>query len=273
MPASKPQPATPSAPNPAPDLEILSQTATLRPPAYIAPAAAAVAPTPERNLVANMSKFRESPLAFLREVSLHVSGTGWRAYDTVVGQPIFYKGFSARMRAAVMAAPMLRARIDGLAAARVEVEARAGLVAGGAEGTERRAREIREGLEVYAEGLVEDMICKMESKTFIRGAYYAATQLLTRAYNQGVSRGGWASCLRANGMVGIHVSSEEVLRLREVAVECERKKQSIIFLPCHRSHVDYVSLQLICYRLGIALPTVVGELPGAGQQFVRLTGA
>ena len=56
---------------------------------------------------------------------------------------------------------------------------------------------------------------------------------------------------------GIHVSSEEVLRLRTVAEEAQRKKQSIVFLPCHRSHVDYVSLQLICYRLGLALPTVV----------------
>ena len=53
------------------------------------------------------------------------------------------------------------------------------------------------------------------------------------------------------------MSSEEVLRLRTVAKEAEKNKQSIIFLPCHRSHVDYVSLQLICYRLGLALPTVV----------------
>ena len=57
--------------------------------------------------------------------------------------------------------------------------------------------------------------------------------------------------------IGIHVSSEEVLRLRTVAEKAEKNKQSIIFLPCHRSHVDYVSLQLICYRLGLALPTVV----------------
>lgn len=35
------------------------------------------------------------------------------------------------------------------------------------------------------------------------------------------------------------------------------KKQSIIFLPCHKSHVDYVSLQVICYRLGMTLPIVV----------------
>jgi glycerol-3-phosphate O-acyltransferase len=57
--------------------------------------------------------------------------------------------------------------------------------------------------------------------------------------------------------VGIHVSSEEVLRLRSVAEVAAIKKQSIIFMPCHRSHVDYVSLQIICYRLGIALPVVV----------------
>lgn len=57
--------------------------------------------------------------------------------------------------------------------------------------------------------------------------------------------------------LGIHVSSEEVLRLREVATEAAKKKQSIIFLPCHKSHVDYVSLQLICYRLGMVLPVVV----------------
>ena len=57
--------------------------------------------------------------------------------------------------------------------------------------------------------------------------------------------------------IGIHVSSEEVLRLRKVAEQAEKDKQSIIFLPCHRSHVDYVSLQIICYRLGLALPTVV----------------
>lgn len=53
------------------------------------------------------------------------------------------------------------------------------------------------------------------------------------------------------------MSSEEVLRLRSVAEQAAKKKQSIIFLPCHRSHVDYVSLQLVSYRLGLTLPTVV----------------
>lgn len=59
-----------------------------------------------------------------------------------------------------------------------------------------------------------------------------------------------------------------------------KKKQSLIFLPCHRSHIDYVSLQVICYRLGIALPVVVAGdnlnfpvvgkfLQNAGGMFIR----
>lgn len=171
------------------------------------------APPPERNLVERMARFRTAPLDFLREISLHVSGSGWRSYENVVGQPIFYAGFSERMKGLVLRSPML--------VAKAEVE-------------------IRESVMEVAEKLVDEMICKMESRRFIRGAYYLATQLLTRAYHQ-----------------GIHVSSEEVLRLRGVAEQAAKDKHSIIFLPCHRSHVDYVSLQIICYRLGLALPTVV----------------
>lgn len=110
-----------------------------------------------------------------------------------------------------------------------------------------------------AEKLTDNMICKFESKPFIRGAYYLVTQLTLRAYHQ-----------------GIHVSSEEVVRLRRVAEIAQRKRQSIIFLPCHRSHVDYVSLQVICYRLGLSLPTVVAgdnlNFPVVGS-FLQNAGA
>lgn len=80
-------------------------------------------------------------------------------------------------------------------------------------------------------------------------------------------------------VIGIHVSSEEVLRLRKVAEKAEKDKQSIIFLPCHRSHVDYVSLQIICYRLGLALPTVVAgdnlnfPVVGSFLQHAGMTGS
>ena len=123
MPPSK----TEKSPASAPDLDILGDQVTLHPTGYVEP------PTSqngghERNLVEHMARFRESPLDFLREVSLHVSGTGWRAYDDVLGQPIFYSGFSENMRAAVMRTPMLKRKIEDLARRRVEVEERSGLL-------------------------------------------------------------------------------------------------------------------------------------------------
>lgn len=75
---------------------------------------------------------------------------------------------------------------------------------------------------------------------------------------------------------GIHVSSEEVIRLRDVATKAAAAHHSIVFLPCHRSHIDYVSLQVICYRLGISLPTVIAgdnlALPGL-KLFLQSAGA
>lgn len=65
-------------------------------------------------------------------------------------------------------------------------------------------------------------------------------QILARAYHQ-----------------GIHVSTLEIQNLRRTASLAASRNQSLIFLPCHRSHIDYVSLQVICYRLGLTLPVVV----------------
>lgn len=211
----------------------------------------------------NMARFRSEPLQFLREVSLYVSGTGWRAYDDVIGQPIFYSGFSEHIKTQVMSATLLQTKISQLADARIAVEEKEGLLNKldkdfPIKRTQRRAVLIQ-SLQEVAEHLTENMICKFESKVFIRGAYYMVTQLLLRAYHQ-----------------GIHVSSEEVLRLRNVAEEATKKKQSIIFLPCHRSHVDYVSLQLLCYRLGLALPVIVAgdnlNIPLLGS-FMQHAGA
>ncbi|PHH60936.1 hypothetical protein CDD81_1047 [Ophiocordyceps australis] len=227
----------------APDLQILGDEITLQPSGYVRPQGV-VQEGKEEALLHQFASFRAEPLQFLREVSLYVSGQGWRAYDRVIGQPVFYPGFSDNMKAAVLSTPLLQKRISQLAEKRVKVEEDQGIISkDDKEYSVKRAHRLsvlESGLQQVAEKLTEDMISKMESKTFIRSAYYLVTQLLTRAYHQ-----------------GIHVSSEEVLRLRKVADIAAKKKHSIVFLPSHRSHVDYVSLQLICYRLGLTLPVVV----------------
>ncbi len=171
----------------APDLEILGDQITIHPVGY-----GELPPTsdegPERNLVQHTARFREAPLEFLREVSLHVSGTGWRAYDDFIGQPIFYRGFSDQMKTAVLRNPILKARIESLAAQRVEFEEGHGLLGAHVIGSQKmkRKQEIETSLEEVAADWTDAMICKLESKAFIRGAYYLCTQLLTRAYHQGI---------------------------------------------------------------------------------------
>ncbi|CAM1511006.1 Fc.00g085190.m01.CDS01 [Cosmosporella sp. VM-42] len=246
----------------APDLQILGDEVTLQPSGFVEPPRI-VREGREEALMDKFASFRSEPLRFLREVSLYVSGQGWRAYDRVIGQPVFYPGFSENMKSMVLSAPLLQKRIVKLAEDRVAVEEKEGLLNKNDKDYEtkrsQRLNALEAGLQEVADKLTDDMICKLESKTFIRGAYYLVTQLLTRAYHQ-----------------GIHVSSEEVLRLRKVAEVAAKKKQSIVFLPSHRSHVDYVSLQLICYRLGLTLPVVVAgdnlNFPVVGN-FLQHAGA
>lgn len=203
----------------------------------------------EEELLEPYAKFRSAPINAFQELGLHILGTAWRSYENPIGPEVYYSGFTEKMKTRVLQQPMLQSKISELAKRRVEVEIHEdALGPKGLEGEEEsvkrrriaRRKQIESQLLQVAEEWTSNMILKMESRPFIRGAYYLATQLLTRAYHQ-----------------GIHVSSEEILRLREVATEAASKGQSIIFLPCHRSHVDYVSLQLVCYRLGLALPTVV----------------
>lgn len=244
----------------APDLQILGDQITLQPSGLVETQRDE---DKEEALMQHMARFRSEPLQFLREVSLYVSGEGWRAYENPIGQPIFYSGFSENMKNSVLSAPLLQAKIAELAEKRVAVEEKQGLINKDDRDffmkRAQRRNTIEQGLQAVAEKWTDKMICKFENKTFIRGAYYLVTQLLTRAYHQ-----------------GIHVSSEEVLRLRKVAETAARNKQSIIFLPCHRSHVDYVSSQLICYRLGIGLPVIVAgdnlNFPVVGS-FLQHAGA
>jgi hypothetical protein len=93
------------------------------------------------------------------------------------------------MTSAVLSAPILQKRIGELADKRVAVEEKEGLLKSGdplyhAKKAQRKA-VIEQSLQELSEKLTGEMICKMESRRFIRGAYYLCTQLLTRAYHQG----------------------------------------------------------------------------------------
>lgn len=174
----------------APDLEIVGDQVTFHPIGFTGgPGQDDGPPITERNLVRHMARFRESPFDFLREVSLHMSGTGWRAYDDVIGQPIFYSGFSDKIKSHILDSPLLQSKMNELAETRLSVEEKEGILdikTGSLEQKKtQRRNEIKGSLEDVVDSIMDNMICKMESKRFIRGAYYLCTQLLTRAYHQG----------------------------------------------------------------------------------------
>ena len=220
----------------------------------------------ERGLVGRMARFRKNPFNFAHEVSLFVRGVGWRGYNDVIGQPCFYPGYTENVKNAVMRSDLLRKRLSELTEARLQLEEKEYLLdkscSSYLQDRERRRQEIVSNLVDITRDMIDKMMCKMESHTYIRSAYYGCTQLLTRAYS------------------GIHVSDDQVQKLREVARIAASKNQSIVFLPRHTSHIDYVTLHLICYRLGLTLPIVVagdnlnfpvvgGFLQSCGAMWIR----
>ena len=79
-----------------------------------------------------------------------------------------------------MSTPILQKKITELAEKRIAVEEREGLLKQddktyAAKKAQRKA-VIEHSLQEVAEKLTDGMICKMESRPFIRGAYYLCTQ-------------------------------------------------------------------------------------------------
>lgn len=220
----------------------------------------------EKSILTRMARFRTNPFNFAHEISLFVRGVGWRGYDNIIGQPCFYSGYTAKLKSATMSSSILKQKLVELTEARLEVEEKEALLDPASPNylhdREKRRHEITSQLIGITGEKLDYMMCKMESKPYIRSAFYGATQLLTRVYS------------------GIHISESEVKRLKQVAAIAAEKKQSIIFLPRHTSHADYVTLQLVCYRLGLTLPVVVagdnlnfpvvgGFLQSCGAMWIR----
>lgn len=73
---------------------------------------------------------------------------------------------------------------------------------------------------------------------------------------------------------GIHLSQAEFLRFRAAAQHAASRKESMIILPCerpvdscsrleaderagHKSHIDYLTISWLFFRLGLSLPHIV----------------
>lgn len=194
-------------------------------------------PSGTKNIVEDIGRFRDHPMDFLKTLLRHAKGSSWRSYDNYIGQELYTPGLTEFLKQTTLANPGLREKIVQLAELQL-VQEDPDFVSD--EDGQRRRSELQAWLESQAESMVDEMTCSFDYKSVLRFMYYTVAQIFARTYHQGV-----------------HVNHDEIENLRAKAQELEKKRQSMIFLPCHKSHIDYMSIQFICFRVGISLPAVV----------------
>jgi 1-acyl-sn-glycerol-3-phosphate acyltransferase len=114
-------------------------------------------------------------------------------------------------------------------------------------------------LNRLSRNIIDAMAADVNSKGMVMAAFCVVHAMLNRLYHQ-----------------GIHVKENDIYELRQTALKAEAQGIPLIFLPCHRSHMDYIVLSYIFLKLGISLPFIAAgnnlDLPLVGN-ILRREGA
>lgn len=221
----------------------------------------------EVNIVAAYkARFREDPMAFLHMVWAYGAGVDWRSYKDYIGAPILYPSAAVEAIHSLVMSEAVQLRINQLATARIDAllpdnvapkgnkEQKAFLIF-----KERKRAEMTRQLSDTTRRIAETMIARLDSLPVLKLFAAMVNNILGRLYHQ-----------------GIHISIPEIIALRQTALKAAEKKQSIVFLPCHKSHIDYLTVSWLMFRVGVAVPHIVAgdnlDMPLVGD-FLRKGGA
>ncbi|KAJ3229738.1 hypothetical protein HDU78_008870 [Chytriomyces hyalinus] len=195
---------------------------------------------------AKFNRFRSDPLGFFirltAESSAFVSGDGWQGYNNPIGAPIFYPEYSFEIKDALVSSPRLRETVRALALKKIaaaDSEKKDAPRVRSPASMERKVKEAEGEVWKQANGMINGMIANLDSISELKALAFTIHYILVRMYHQ-----------------GIHIREREFLELKKTAEYAEKNKLSLIFLPCHKSHVDYLVISYIFYRLGLALPHI-----------------
>ncbi|GAA5965561.1 hypothetical protein JCM3765_007380 [Sporobolomyces pararoseus] len=198
-----------------------------------------LANTNQRNLtLGHQGHLRSDPIEFSKQLSLWATGSGWRAYENYVGARVFYEGYSESCIRGIMTSPQVVQK------QREVVEERLAALNLPSDLHPKAKQKKREHIErqVRAETakVAEGLVARMDSVRFLRFFGALVNNLLVRLYHQ-----------------GIEIDIKEYARFKEVALYAAEKKQSLLILPCHKSHIDYLTISWLFFRLGLSLPHIV----------------
>ncbi|GAA5814739.1 hypothetical protein MFLAVUS_008241 [Mucor flavus] len=204
-------------------------------------------------------RIREDPLAFMLNVGLYYQGAGWRGYKNYIGTKILYPGYSKRIRAMVLDSKNVQNIMDQLATRQTEILANQKNWKDNDKRIEKQRKALRKELEVVAKAIVEKAVSTLDSNRTLRFFAFIVNNILVRLYHQ-----------------GLHIRESEWVELKRVALIAQEKKQSVIFLPSHKSHIDYLVVSYLMFRLGIQIPHIVAgdnlDMPALGK-LLKSSGA
>jgi len=88
----------------------------------------------------------------------------------------------------------------------------------------KKKEQIEKQVRAETAKIAEGLVTRMDSVRFLRFFGALVNNLLVRLYHQ-----------------GIEIDIKEYAKFKEVATYAASKKQSLLILPCHKSHIDYLS--------------------------------
>ena len=100
-----------------------------------------------------------------------------------------------------------------------------------------RYKQVRQFMVNYYHSENEKNLPQYRSNNFIRIAYLTVIKVIRKLFPQGI----WCSRLQLSELMKRYLDNP----------------MSIVFLPNHQSHFDYIFLHVVCIRFGLSMPTVV----------------
>jgi 1-acyl-sn-glycerol-3-phosphate acyltransferase len=155
-----------------------------------------------------------------------------------IGQMVFYPDYKTSTMRALLDAPRVHQVVNAVALQQLQNNT----PTDENDMTKQQRKQldkITKALWKRVEQNLDTMVCDLSSITFVKYGSRFMGMVMNRLYDN-----------------GIHLKQEEVTNLRKWALQAEQEKVSLLFLPNHQSHIDYLSLSYVINKLGLALPTI-----------------
>lgn len=193
-------------------------------------------------LFAENRRFRKNPMRFVNDFRKAIAGVENAAYEDYIGATLYEKpDWAGDIRRKTMKQLVVQDCVSRLVEQQIAKDQQQGPMS--AKQIAIREKECEKKIYRNLDRIALKALPTFSRKSAVRFNYFFVTQTLSRVYMQ-----------------GMHVSRNQVNRLKAKALECKEKSQSLVLFPCHKSHVDYIALVFAFFRLNISLPiTIAGD--------------